>query len=78
MDQLGIFYNNLSNQLVYNEAGEMKNVEHFYELLLHVYTNSRSLYNCLVRINKTTEKRLLLELHTLRHSYECGEIIEAF
>ena len=33
---------------------------------LHVYTYSRSLYDCLTRINHTTEKRLLIYLRMLR------------
>ena len=45
---------------------------------LHVYTDSRSLYDCLTRINHTTEKRLLIDLRMLRQSYERREITEVF
>lgn len=45
---------------------------------LHVYTDSRSLYDCLTRINQTTEKRLLIYLRMLRHSYERSEITKVF
>ena len=45
---------------------------------LHVYTDSRSLYDGLVRINQTTEKRLLIDLRMLRQSYERREITEVF
>lgn len=45
---------------------------------LHVYTDSRSLYDCLTRINQTTEKRLLIDLRMIRQSYERREITEVF
>ena len=45
---------------------------------LHVYTDSRSLYDCLTRINQTTEKRLLIDLRMLRQSYERREITKVF
>ena len=41
-----------------------------------VYTDSRSLYDSLVSLNTTTEKRLLIDLHLLRQSYERREIAE--
>lgn len=43
---------------------------------LRVYTDSRSLYDCLTRINQTAEKRLLIDLRMLRQSYERREITE--
>lgn len=45
---------------------------------LRVYRDSRSLYDCLTRINQTTEKRLLIHLRMLRQSYERREITEVF
>lgn len=45
---------------------------------LHVYTDSRSLYDCPKRINQTTEKRLLIDLQMIRQSYERREITKAF
>lgn len=47
-------------------------------IALHVYTDSRSLYECLIRINQTTEKRLLIDLRMLRQSCERREITEVF
>ena len=40
-----------------------------------IYTDSRSLYDSLVSLNSTTEKRLLIDLH-LRQAYERREIAE--
>lgn len=36
----------------------------------NVYFDSRSLYECLVRVNQTAEKRLLIDLGLLRQAYE--------
>ena len=41
-----------------------------------IYTDSRSLYDSLVSLNSTTEKRLLIDLHLLRQAYERREIAE--
>ena len=41
-----------------------------------IYTDSRSLYDGLVSLNTTTEKRLLIDLHLLRQAYERREIAE--
>ena len=41
-----------------------------------IYTDSRSLYNSLVSLNTTTEKRLLIDLYLLRQVYERWEIAE--
>ena len=41
-----------------------------------IYTDSRSLYDGLVSLNTTTEKRLLIDLHLLRQEYERREIAE--
>lgn len=43
---------------------------------LVLFTDSKSLYDCLVGINSTTEKRLLIDLCMLRQSYELREITE--
>lgn len=45
---------------------------------LHVYTDSRSLFDCLSKVSRTAEKRLLIDLSMLRQSYERREITEAF
>jgi hypothetical protein len=39
-------------------------------------TDSRSLYDCLVKLGTTTEKRLMVDLMCLRQSYERREIAE--
>ncbi len=36
----------------------------------------KSLYDCLVRLGTTVEKRLMVDVMTLRQSYERREIIE--
>ena len=41
-----------------------------------IYTDSRSLYDCLVSLNTITEKRLLIDLAILRQAYERREIAE--
>ena len=41
-----------------------------------IYTDSQSLYDSLVSLNTTTEKRLLIDLHLLRQAYERREIAE--
>lgn len=43
---------------------------------LKIYTDSHSLFDCLTNINRTTEKRLLIDLFMLRKSYELREISE--
>jgi len=43
---------------------------------LVVCTNSYSLYDCLVKLGTTTEKRLIINLMALRQSYERREISE--
>jgi hypothetical protein len=37
-------------------------------------TDSRSLYDCLVKLEITSEKQLTIDLMCLRHSFERGEI----
>jgi hypothetical protein len=39
-------------------------------------TASRSLYDCLVKLGTTSEKRLMIDLMCLRQSYERREITE--
>ena len=39
-----------------------------------ICTNSKSLYNCLVRLNTTQEKRLMVDFMCLRQSYKHKEI----
>lgn len=45
---------------------------------LHTYTDSRSLFDCLTKISRTTEKRLLIDLSMLCQSHESREITELF
>ena len=41
-----------------------------------VYTNLYSLYECLVKLGTTKEKRLIIDIMALRQSYERREIFE--
>src|SRR6266487_6506793 len=41
-----------------------------------VYTDSYSLYECLVKLSTTKEKRLMIDIMALRQSYERREITE--
>ena len=43
---------------------------------LVICTDSKSLYDCLVRLGTTQEKRLMVDLMCLRQSYERREIAE--
>jgi hypothetical protein len=45
-------------------------------VLLILATNSKSLYDCLVRLRTTIEKRLMIDVMTLRQCYERREIPE--
>jgi hypothetical protein len=43
---------------------------------LILVTDSKSLYDCLIRLDITVEKRLMVDVMTLRQCYERREIIE--
>jgi hypothetical protein len=43
---------------------------------LVLYTDSKSLYNCLVKLGITQEKRLIVDLMYLRQAYERRKITE--
>ena len=43
---------------------------------LIIYTDSYSLYECLVKLGTTTEKRLIIDIISLRESYKNREIAE--
>jgi hypothetical protein len=45
-------------------------------ILLILVTDSKSLYDCLIRLEITVEKRLMIDVMILRKSYERREIIE--
>ena len=45
---------------------------------LVIYTNSYSLYECLVKLRTTKEKRLMIDIMALRQLYERREIIEIY
>jgi hypothetical protein len=51
-----------------------KMLDTFISLILA--TDSKSLYDCLVRLEITVEKRLMMNVMTLRQSYERREITE--
>jgi hypothetical protein len=44
------------------------------EVPLVVYTDSKSLYECLVKLGTTQEKRLMVDVMCLRQAYERREI----
>ena len=41
-----------------------------------VYTDSFSLYECLVKLGTTKKKRLMIDIMALRQSYEQRELVE--
>jgi hypothetical protein len=41
-----------------------------------VYTNSYSLYECLVKLGTTKEKRFIIDIMVIRESYENRELFE--
>jgi hypothetical protein len=46
------------------------------DLLLIVYTDSKSLFDCLIKLGTTQEKRLIIDVICLRQAYERREITE--
>ncbi len=45
-------------------------------ILLILITDFKSLYDCLIRLDITVKKRLMIDVMTLRQSYERREITE--
>ncbi len=45
-------------------------------IFLILITDFKSLYDCLIRLGITVKKRLMIDVMTLRQSYERREIIE--
>ncbi len=45
-------------------------------ILLIICTNFKSLYDCLIKLRTTIEKRLMIDLMCLRQSYERREIMK--
>jgi len=45
-------------------------------LPLILYTDSKSLYDCLVRLGTTQEKRLMIDVMCLRQAYERRQVTE--
>ena len=46
------------------------------DVLMMICTDSKSLYECLVKLGTTHEKRLMIDVMSLRQSYERREITE--
>jgi hypothetical protein len=46
------------------------------KLLTIICTDSYSLYECLVKLGTTTEKRLIIDIIALRQSYERRELMK--
>jgi hypothetical protein len=46
------------------------------DLLMVIYTDSRLLYDCLVKLGTTQEKRLMIDVMCLRQVYKRREITE--
>jgi hypothetical protein len=45
------------------------------DLPLVLYTDSKSLYECLVKLGTTQEKRLIINIMALREAYKRKEIV---
>jgi hypothetical protein len=56
--------------------GAIENIMKIKNLLLVLCTDSKSLYECLVKLSTTQEKRLMIDIMCLRQSYERREIAE--
>jgi hypothetical protein len=48
----------------------------FSTILIIVYTDSYSLYECLVKLGTTKEKRLIIDIMAIRELYENRELFE--
>jgi hypothetical protein len=44
------------------------------DILLIIYTDSKSFYNCLVKLGITQEKRLIIDVISIREAYKRKEI----
>jgi hypothetical protein len=44
------------------------------DILLIIYTDSKSFYNCLVKLGITQEKRLIIDIISIREAYKRKEI----
>jgi len=65
----------------FDNASVMRNtLEDFLgrKVKLSIYTDSKCLFDALISLNTTTEKRLLIDLSMLRQCYERREITEVF
>ena len=54
----------------------IENITKIDNLPLLLYTDSKSLYECLVKLGTTHEKRLMVDIMCIRQSYERREITE--
>jgi hypothetical protein len=48
----------------------------FFIILIIVYTDSYSLYECLVKLGITKEKRFIIDIMAIRESYENRKLFE--
>jgi hypothetical protein len=48
----------------------------FPDIVIIIYTDSYSFYECLVKLGTTKEKHLIIDIITLRQSYEHKELFE--
>ena len=71
---MGIAIAGTVNSIV-NKAGSVHKLE-IPSIPVVVCTDSRSLYDCLVKLGTTREKRLMIDIMALRQSYERGEVFE--